>query len=278
MTHIDIHQASFDDLNFILSLAKEEGWNPGNCDAVPFYSTDPNGFFIAEADGKKVGCISTVAYSPDYGFLGLYIVIPEYRKKGVGIQLWDHAMRYMGNRCMGLDGVVSQQENYQKSGFKFYYKNIRFEGGSCSLNPMDLLNLRNLPFEKIQAYDYPIFGIPRPNFLKQWITMPNAYGLAKVIHGHLRGYGILRSCAVGYKVGPLFADTYEIAEEIYQGLCALAGKKPVFLDVPETNLYAMQLAKNNKLQKVFETARMYTRLPPRPQIDKTYGITTFELG
>lgn len=275
-----IVNASLEDINFFLSLAKKEGWNPGLCDAIPFYLTDPHGFFIGIIGDKKIGCVSSVAYNSDFGFLGFYIVIPEYRGQGYGIQLWNKAIDYLGNRVIGLDGVIAQQENYKKSSFKFYYRNIRFEGiaSNFSSTSSSLIDLHKVPFEILTKYDSEIFGLCRETFLNNWISMPNSYSLAKMKGDHLIGFGVIRSCVNGYKIGPLFANDLEIATEIYNGLSSKVPESPIFLDVPEINLNALKLAENAKFTKVFETARMYTKPPPKQQLEKVFGVSTFELG
>mgnify|MGYP000611974578 CR=1 FL=1 len=277
-----IVNASLEDINFFLSLAKTEGWNPGLCDAIPFYSTDPNGFFIGIIGEKKIGCVSSVAYNSNFGFLGFYIVIPEYRGQGYGIQLWNKAIEYLGNRVIGLDGVIAQQENYKKSSFKFYYRNIRFEGKSSNFSTIStsssLIELNKIPFETLLKYDSEVFGLNREIFLNNWISMPNSLSLAKMDRDRLVGFGLIRSCVDGYKIGPLFADNLEIATEIYNELSSKIPKGPIFLDVPEINLNALKLAENAKFTKVFETARMYTKPPPKQYLNKIYGVSTFELG
>jgi GNAT superfamily N-acetyltransferase len=278
MSKLTITTAKFEDMDFILSLARDEGWNPGTHDAFPFYHTDPNGFFIGRVDGKKIGCISAVAYHKDFGFLGLYIVVPDYRGQGYGIQLWNHAMAYLGTRSIGLDGVIAQQENYKKSHFELYYRNIRFEGKTTAQDSGSLIDIRSIPFENLLNYDTPVFGLQRKMFLQNWIEMPNAHILGKLSQNGLIGYGVIRSCAKGYKIGPLFADNLEVAKEIYQGLCAKVKSDSVFLDVPEINQNALELAESFQMKKTFETARMYTIPPPPQQLDKVYGVTTFELG
>lgn len=278
MLKLIISKAKLKDMQFFLTLAKEEGWNPGFQDDTPFYCTDPNGFFIAELDGEKIGCISAVAYNQDFGFMGFYIIIPKYRGQGFGLQLWNHAVEYLGTRCVGLDGVVEQQDNYKKSHFQFYYKNIRFQGKGLNNTTATLTDLQTIPLDVLLNYDTPIFGLSRKTFLEHWIKMPNAHILGKMEKNCLSGYGIIRSCANGYKIGPLFADNFDIAKEIYQGLCIKAENNPVFLDVPAINPKALQLAEEAKLEKVFETARMYNKTPPKQQLDKVFGVTTFELG
>ena len=91
------------DLDFMIDQAANEGWNPGLHDANTFYKTDHNGFFIAEIDGKPIGCISLVKYDVSFAFLGFFIVLPKYRGRGLGYQLWQHAMKYAGSSNVGLD-------------------------------------------------------------------------------------------------------------------------------------------------------------------------------
>ena len=45
-------------------------------------------------------------------------MLPEYRKKGYGLKIFNRAMEYLGDRNVGLDGVLAQVHNYEKSGFK----------------------------------------------------------------------------------------------------------------------------------------------------------------
>ncbi len=104
-----------------------EGWNPGLYDADAFYHADLNGFFIIEVDGKLIGSISGVAYNDHYGFIGLFIIDPEYRGQWQGIQLGKVALEYLGDRNVGLDGVLEKQMTYQNFGFNYAYKNIRFD-------------------------------------------------------------------------------------------------------------------------------------------------------
>lgn len=275
-----IEQATWADMPFLLSLAKAEGWNPGLHDAEPFYESDPKGYFIGKVGAERVGCLSAVAYDRSYGFLGLYILKPDWRGHGYGIKLWNYGMQYLGDRVIGLDGVVSQQENYKKSGFTFSYNNIRFGGKAIvnTSNIQDLYPLIEVPFDALLQFDSSIFGLDRARFLHPWIRMPNSYGFAKMVNNQLVGYGLIRKCGKGYKIGPLFANDPLIAEELFLALCSKSGGEEIFFDVPELNSPAIDLAQKHSLTKVFETARMYKGSPPAQQISKVFGITTFELG
>src|SRR3989344_4808721 len=91
------------DLELALEWAALEGWNPGLHYAKCFYNTDPHGFFMGFLSDEPIASISVVAYNNAYGFVGFYIVKPKYRGQGYGINIWQHAMRYAGNRNLGLD-------------------------------------------------------------------------------------------------------------------------------------------------------------------------------
>ena len=279
---IRIRNISRSEMDQLVDWAADEGWNPGLHDAACFYATDPLGFFIAELQGNPIGCISAVAYGDAFGFVGFYIVKPGFRGRGYGHQLWQTAMNYMSGRNVGLDGVASQQENYKKSGFHLAYNNIRYEAKNMTLTGKkprtSIVPLDQLTFNELAAYDANVFSVERRLFLQPWISQPNAVALGSVGNGRLSGYGMMRTCRQGCKIGPLFADTAEVAAELLEALTENVPGTTVYLDVPAVNPSAMSVAGQYRMQPVFETARMYTGEPPNILLDKVFGVTSFELG
>jgi ribosomal protein S18 acetylase RimI-like enzyme len=271
------------DLDTAIEWAAAEGWNPGLFDGDAFHAADPEGFLIAMAGEQPVAVISAVRYGRDFGFVGFYIVRPDMRGRGYGLAIWRQAMARLAGRCIGLDGVVAQQDNYRRSGFALAHRNVRYQGEGGAARPAHddrLKPLAALPFAEIAAYDLAFFPAGREAFLRRWIALPRATALGLVDSGgRLAGYGVLRPCRAGFKIGPLFADTADGAEALYCGLTVVIGPgEPVFLDVPECNPAAIGLARRHGMTVVFETARMYAGAPPAMALDRTFGITTFELG
>lgn len=279
MQNFHIRCINQQELAIPLSWAQAEGWQPGIDDARHFYATDPQGFFMGFLDDEPIACISAVAYDETYGFIGLYIVRPEFRHQGFGIALWNTAMQRLQGRNIGLDGVVAQQSNYQKSGFEIAHRHLRFQTsgtGKTSGHP-DIINLSELPFEQVLAYD--IFPVPRPVFLQSWLKQKYGTALGIVHNQQLVGYGVIRACHESYRIGPLFADSDELAEALLAALLAYAPHNSlVFIDMPETNEKALALAQRHAMPLVFETARMYTQAVPNLNMNKTYAVTTLELG
>lgn len=279
MTDFIIRQMQLPDLEQAIAWAAQEGWNPGLHDATTFFATDPQGFFVGEYGGELISCISAVAYDQTFGFIGFYIVRHEFREQGFGLRTWQHGMKYLGDRVIGLDGVVAQQDNYRKSGFSLVYRNVRYQGtfpSNCTNN--SLLNASEVPFEELLAFDAQFFPVARRSFLQAWIMQTASVCLIKRHNNQVVGYGVIRPCQIGWKIGPLFALDAATAEELLQGLVAHTNNEPCFLDVPAPNRAAIKLAQAYYMSPVFETARMYTKTPPECAIEGIFGVTTFELG
>jgi hypothetical protein len=279
-TRFEVRTMTRDDLGLALAWAAREGWNPGLNDADCFFAADPGGFLIGCLGQDPIGCISVVRYPGGFGFLGFYIVVPEMRGRGFGYRLWQAGLERLDGYTIGLDGVVAQQSNYSRSGFVLAHRNIRFGGEPTCTKPADarLVPVRSDMLPEIMRYDAEIFPANREAFLRCWLLPPGRVGMALVESGSIRGYGAIRECGVGFKIGPLFADTEEGADLLFRALVAEARSGPVFLDCPEPNESAIDLAARHGLSPVFETARMYRPRAPELPLSRIYGITTFELG
>lgn len=270
-----------DEADIAVSWGADEGWNPGKDDAEAFYNTDPEGFLVGLLDGEPIATISAIAYDGSFGFLGHYIVKPGYRGEGYGIGIWDEAMKRLARRNAGLDGVLEQQAAYERSGFTLAYRGIRHEGTApdISSRPQGIVSISEVPFERVLAYDAAHFPVARAGFLGGWLSMPRSTGLAAVRDGELAGYGVVRECSEGYKIGPLFADDASTADDLFRALTGtLRGGSLVYLDTPGANPEAVRLAERHGMTPVFETVRMYNRSAPDLPLDQVFGVTTFELG
>ncbi|XHF40206.1 GNAT family N-acetyltransferase [Metapseudomonas boanensis] len=277
------------ELDELVGWAAREGWNPGLHDAELFWATDPEAFIAADLEGELIGGGAITSYNGEFGFMGFFIVRPEYRGKGLGNTLW-HARR---NRLLarlhpgasiGMDGVFAMQDYYAKGGFVFSHRNMRFRADipqrwvTPRIGDQDIVPLAAFPFDQVLDYDRTCFPAPRPAFLSGWITQPDALALGCRRDGRLSGYGVIRRCREGCKIGPLFADDALAANALYSQLAGFAAGGPLFLDAPENNPAAMELVRQEGMIEVFGCARMYLGPPPALAHERVFGVTTFELG
>ena len=274
------------DLETVLGWARDEGWNPGIDDAPAFLAADPEGFLIGEIDGAAVAAVSVVRHAPDTGFLGLYLCKPGWRGKGLGLALWRAGMARLEGARVGLDGVVAQQANYRRSGFALSHSNIRWAGlpdpAALADAAPDVRIVAAAPEQvaPLIAHDAAITGYARPRFLAAWLA-PAATRRGVVAlggDGALLGYGVIRACAEGSKVGPLCAGAPAVAAALLRALLEGAPPGPVALDAPEPNAPAAALAQALGLAPSFETARMWRGPAPREDLARVFGVATFELG
>jgi GNAT superfamily N-acetyltransferase len=282
----NMNRSEVDDL---VDWAAREGWNPGLHDADLFWTTDPAAFIAADLDGELIGGGAITSYNGEFGFMGFFIIRPEFRGLGLGNALW-HARRdrllarLRPGASIGLDGVFAMQDYYTRGGFVFSHRDIRFRAeipdppSTPRFDDEDIIPLTAIPFDQVLDYDRTCFPTVRSTFLRGWISQTDALALGCQRDGKLIGYGVVRRCREGCKIGPLFADDARVAEALYSRLAGFAAGGPLFLDVPENNPEAIALVHQHRLVEVFGCARMYLGPPPVLAHEHVFGVTTFELG
>jgi GNAT superfamily N-acetyltransferase len=270
------------ELETVLDWAAAEGWNPGLHDADAFFAADPAGFLGLEIAGELAVSISVVRYDETFAFVGFYICRPDLRGRGLGAELFDTALERRPAAVLGLDAVLEQESTYVRDGFVTAHHSIRFGGAVPSL-PRPVAELRVLgasdvdelvTFERHQH----VFPAARGAFLERWIAAPGTTACAIGERGEIDGYGVVRACRVGCKIGPMFCADRLAAERLLGALFVHADAGPVFLDVPVPNIDGMALAGDLGLEPMFETARMYRGDATDLRLDRIFGITSFELG
>ena len=279
--HYVIERLTRDEMPILVDWARRQGWNPGLHDAACFYQADPMGFFAGKLDGKIIALGAAVIYDEDFAFCGLYMVDPAWRSHGYGLALTKARLAYIGQRNAGLDGVMHMVDKYARLGYQVAHTTARFQ---CKQFYPDMpfndaiFPLAHVNFDELIRYDRRHFPANRSAFLRCWISQQGAKSLGYVQDGQLRGYGVIRACQDGFKIGPLFADTPVIADALFLNLALHAQGQAFYLDAPENNLNAVDLVRRYQLNKIFETKRMYLKGEPVMEKEHIYGITSFELG
>jgi predicted acetyltransferase len=278
--NVNITQMTKTEFQTAVEWAKTEGWIPGVHDIDSFYETDPTGFYAARAGDEIVGTFSVVKYSADYAFAGFFIVRPDWRGKGVGLAIQHYIDTQFSGYNVGIDGVLAMQEKYSRVGYNFAYGNERY-AATAKAGELEshCRRISSGDFEGIIDFDTKCVPAKRVNFLKQWLYQKDATALlAEDDSGKLSGYGVVRKCFQGNRVGPLFAETPEAAKRLFDSLAASVVGEEIFIDVPTVNASAMKMVLSQGMKPVFTTARMYTKQAPKLPLDKIYGVTSLELG
>ena len=272
-----------DEASVLESWAATEGWNPGISDMDVAWATDPDAFIALRKDGELAGGGTIIAYGRKAGFMGLFIMRADLRRQGLGRVLWHERLKRLRARLnpeapIGMDGVFDMAPFYSSGGFRLLYRDLRFEGEAAGTLDPDAIPLQDVPLSEILAYDLSVSGIERPDFMRRWLSQPGGKGFAWRRDGAVAGYGFLRPCRKGFKIGPLYANDADVASRLFDSLLSTIPGNPAVLDVPEPNEDAMALVAQRGWTQSFGCARMIhgSQTPPSP--DRVYGVTSFEFG
>jgi len=284
LENLQFQKLDFEGLQTLVKWAEDEGWNPGPNDAEIYWATDPDGYYGYFHNDELIAGGSIVSYNKQFGFMGFFIVKPEYRSLGIGRKLWYQRRdtllsRLNDDASVGMDGVIAMQPFYKKGGFEIAFRDERHEKiGEEFIIDQNISPIIKDDFDSILEYDKQGFGFSRPQFLIPWLKQPDVKTFKYSNNGKLEGFAIIRKANKGYKICPLFADNSTIAEELYKACLNSVVGKPLYLDIPVINSDAVTLTQKYNTTYVFECARMYYGKAPNIEIDKVFGITTFELG
>ncbi len=269
---IEFRSATLPELDLVLDWAAAEGWNPGLDDAAAFLAADPRGFFLALDGDVPVGAISVVNHNPTFAFLGLYLVVPSHRGKGVGYALWSHALEHAGDRTIGLDGVPEQQENYAASGFVHAGKTVRYAGVLDGQAHSDMQPATPTDIGDLIEREAVVSGARKPEYLGAWFTDT---GNRKTLV-HPKGFLTVRKCRDGAKIGPFVAEDLASATDMLMQASAIFGGR-IMVDLPVQSEALAELCCDLSLAPVFETARMYKGRAPEIE-PGIFAVASLELG
>lgn len=287
---IVIRNMKEEELQMVMGWAAKENWNPGKYDYKSYYSMDERGYLLLLVDDKPVGSISVVRYSETFSFMGLFIVLPEYRSKGLGKQLWEAALKYLeSSNTIGLYAVPQQVSRYKNSGFKEYYSNNRW-GRKLSEGKENTSTLKkdssypHVMFKNIIEYDKSVFKYDREKLLNCMLSMPQTFTVVSwEKEGGINGYGIIRPCETGFRIGPLYANDLDSAKSLCELLLAKIPGQSIIIDIPTPNIFGSMFAEYFNLEpiSVANTVAMFKEQEPTQMEQsavKCYGVTSLELG
>ena len=263
--------------------AAQEGWNPGLSDIDVAWAFDPGAFIAIRKDGELAGGVAIIAYGREAGFMGLFIMRADLRRQGIGRALWHERLRRLRARLkpeapIGMDGVFNMAPFYEAGGFTYLYRDLRYQGEAAGLCDPAVVPLDQVAWPELAAYDALVSGIQRPDFMRGWLTQPGGKGFALQQGGGLAGYGFLRPCRHGCKIGPLYAENPAVAQRLLDSLLSTIPGQPVSLDVPEPNTAALRIMDELGWTQSFGCARMVNGSPIAFPVTEVFGVASFEFG
>ena len=219
--------------SIIINAMVKEGWGPGLQDAKCFMACDPTAGFVGELNGKPICCGTIAKYGNSYAFGGSYIVSKEFRGKGYGKKLYDAGLANVEHfPSIALISGLKPEEIIKSNGFRslfygaFFIFNIPtamacFSETSITSPSVKIKRIEEVNKQALFIYDTTVFGFERHVFLSKWLRMTGSHSRVAIDgEGSIVGYTVARPTFIkgSYKIGPLFADSEAIAENLLKAV------------------------------------------------------------
>jgi ribosomal protein S18 acetylase RimI-like enzyme len=197
---------------------QREGWGHTRRDVERCWSLEPKGCFIAESDNKPVGHIFSVLFG-EIGWIGLLIVNPEKRGKGIGAALVEAAINYPeenGAKTIKLEAVEEAAPLYRRLGFVDMFDSLRFRG-MLPLNEkqprrtktVSLIHENDIP--EIAEFDAQYFGANRLPILRSLHSDFSQCCFAAKENRRINGYIMARKTLDELWLGPWVCVDSQVA-------------------------------------------------------------------
>ncbi|XP_055930946.1 uncharacterized protein LOC129961208 isoform X2 [Argiope bruennichi] len=261
----------------VLQLWRETGLAEGTYSLDTWFAHDPDGFYVAVTDdGMVLGSCAGVLQNDDLAFIGLYVVKSAYRRHGIGRKIWNAVMKRVGDRNAGVNPVPEQLENYRdRSGFPVqtswcsivsHTKSMDmslFTANDLDINLQRLILEDNDTLNEVICYDADVCGFSRGNLVPLLCSQKDSVTMVatKTDSNEICGYGNIRkNIKNGAIVGPLYADSAEIAEKILYELVKafpIGEIEGIMMMAIDCNLPAMKMMDKLGFQTLEGIARLY---------------------
>jgi GNAT superfamily N-acetyltransferase len=261
-----------------LRLSQTAGWNQTAADWERFLKASPQGCFAAELDRTVCGTVTTISYESRFAWIGMVLVDPQQRSKGIGTKLLEAAIRHLDDRkisTMKLDATPQGKPLYEKMGFVPEYEIERWTlrrtipGMALADGPVrhETATLP-LPNSIVEA-DYEAFGADRSFLLESLHQSAPEFTMETRDNDVLQGYALVRHGLFADHLGPWFARNSFSARHLLESFLTRSTRETLVVDCLKQHNTAISLLKSCG----FTYSRLLTRMyrgtnayPGRPEV------------
>lgn len=268
-----------------MRLKTAAGWNQTEDDWKLYLDTNPEGCFAAVYRCNVVGTVTTINYDNNVAWIGMMLVDPEFRRRGIATRLMQQAMECLSEcETIKLDATPAGKEVYDGLGFKDEYSLCRMTIDKVpSVKTADIntniTQITNNDFAEIAKTDKAVFGADRMPVL-QFIARNNPVTARKLIRNDtLTGYCLGRPGTNFYQVGPIVAETEQDAIDLVKEVLSTLAGRAVVVDVPTDQCDFLEWLVSSGFMEERPFIRMYYGSNAHPGLpENVYAISGPELG
>ncbi len=247
------------DFAFARRLTDTMDWGLMEEDFSLMLELEPDGSFIAQDNGKRIGVVTTVSFG-EIGWIGNFIVDQNHRSRGVGVQLITHAMKYLKEKYVTTIGLYAYENLvsfYENLGFRCSSRFVRLKGlGLISeFGETVAKKMKEEDIQKAMELDMSCAGMPRSRLLRRIFAEWSNHCYVAYRNEKLRGFIMAR----GTEIGPLICQIGFQNE----ALCLIRAVlndfvgQLVYLGIPEEKKDIFDFLRKMGFTADFSVVRMY---------------------
>ena len=230
-----------------MRLKEIAGWNQSAEDWKRFLEASPEGCFAAEEDGRVCGTATTISFENRFAWVGMVLVDPEYRSRGIGTRLLERAIEHLDDLkipAIKLDATPQGKPLYEKLGFVSEYEIERWTlkrsasqaAKASGPGTRDLLSPELL--ESICKADQEIFGADRSFLLESLHEDAPDFTAGIWNAGVIEGYAFGRRGSFADQLGPWMARDVSTARRLLEAFLAHSTREIQVVDYLKANSIA----------------------------------------
>lgn len=238
MSSIPIRLLAAEDLEAADELRRLAGWNQTLDDWRRLLALAPGGCFAVGRHGRVIATVTAVAYGVSLGWIGMMLVHPEHRGRGLARALMGEALGHLraaGVGCIKLDATPAGRPVYEKLGFHSEASLTRWRRGPGAVGsqpPVVRAEVRSLTaadWPTIDALDAESAQADRAPWLR---SLADGARCVRVCSrdGAVAGFGMLRPGDEADYLGPVVSRDEEGARALAGELLRSAADRAVVWD------------------------------------------------
>ena len=235
---ITYRDMTIEDIDAGLSLCRAANWNQLARDWQLFLQMSPQGCRVAIADDKVVGTVTTLRYQKSFSWVGMVLVDPAHRKKGIGLKLLHEALQVLQHEgTIRLDATADGRKVYLKLNFVDEYPLSRMNGVIAidKLHPGKVEPVVKKDLAKIAEFDTHIFGANRKVLLRWLFEGAPQFAFIVKETDKVQGYCLGRNGFNHVHIGPVVANNMHVAKDLVTAVLQNCIGQSVVIDILHFN-------------------------------------------
>ena len=277
------------DVRFADRIRDSAGWNQTLQDWQRLLRHDPAGCFVAEWNGRPAGTATTTIYSQDLAWIGMVLVDPAVRRRGIGTALLVHCMEHLWQSevgCIKLDATPLGSRVYGPLGFVAEWSLSRWQTAKLAARPARIEATSDMgarPLDRgdvgcVADLDAGAFGVARNRMLAMLAAQSDTR-VRRDRAGQVTGYGMVRPGQRARYLGPMVAHDESSGVALVDDLLGSIQGDPVYWDIPDSNHAAVRVAQRYGMHRQRTLTRMCLGQNVRPSSPSAqWAIAAPEIG